>query len=68
MSMTSTTPSLSTRSSGNLQLALLTAMLPNVLGSHGRTIHFLDDFHHDSFVVCRGDCPGGFGSGLVFDQ
>ena len=33
MSMTSTTPSLSTRSSGNLQLALLTAMLPNALGS-----------------------------------
>ena len=33
MSMTSTTPSLNTRSSGNLQLALLTAMLPNALGS-----------------------------------
>ena len=33
MSMTSTTPSLSTRSSGTLQLALLTAMLPNALGS-----------------------------------
>ena len=33
MSMTSTTPSLSARSSGNLQLALLTAMLPNALGS-----------------------------------
>ena len=31
MSMTSTTPNLSTRSSGNLQLALLTAMLPNAL-------------------------------------
>ena len=33
MSMTSTTPNLSTRFSGNLQLALLTAMLPNALGS-----------------------------------
>ena len=33
MSLTSTTPSLSTRSSGTLQLALLTAMLPNALGS-----------------------------------
>ena len=33
MRMTSTTPSLSTRSSGTLQLALLTAMLPNALGS-----------------------------------
>ena len=35
---------------------------------YGRTVYFLDDFNHDSFVVCRGDCPGGFGSGLVFDQ
>ena len=35
---------------------------------YGRTIFFLDDFHHDSFVVCRGDCPGGSGSGLVLDQ
>ena len=33
MRMTSTTPSLSARSSGTLQLALLTAMLPNALGS-----------------------------------
>ena len=43
MNMTSTTPSLNTRSSGNLQLALLTAMLPNALGSRvgGQSIFWM---------------------------